>query len=397
MNVTIICDVLGEPNNGTVLATLNLIRYLTEKGHKVTVVSPDRSTEGQENYYVVPTLNLGSFLNRVVERNGVQLAKADKEILVQAIREADVVHVEVPLFLGCAAVKLAKSMGKPLTASFHCQAENVTAHLGMMNFPPANNLTYKVFYRNVFGKVDKIHYPTRFIREVFENKTKPTDGVVISNGVNDIFFEPHPPKRLSEKFTVVCTGRYCKEKSQITLIRALSKCKHKDEIKVVFAGEGPDGKKLAKKAEKLGADCEFRFFKREEFPAVLRGADLYVHTAVIEIEAIACMEAIVSGLVPVICNSERSATRFFALDERNLYKKADPDDLAEKLDFWYENRALREEYSKRYEDMRKSFSQKACMEQMEQMLLNVIEEHQEKTDSVCGGKDRKKGDDKEAV
>ena len=28
MKITVICDVLGQPNNGTTIATLNLIRYL---------------------------------------------------------------------------------------------------------------------------------------------------------------------------------------------------------------------------------------------------------------------------------------------------------------------------------------------------------------------------------
>ena len=122
-------------------------------------------------------------------------------------------------------------------------------------------------------------------------------------------------------------------------------------------------------------DCEFKPFSRKELLEVLHGADLYVHTALVEIEAIACMEAIAGGLVPVICNSERSATRYFALDERNLFKKNDAQDLAAKIDFWYDNESLRNEYTQKYRALRDSFSQKACMEQMEQMLLNAIEEH----------------------
>lgn len=47
MNVTIICDVLGEPNNGTTIATLNLIHYLTDKGHLRKIVSADADTTRQ--------------------------------------------------------------------------------------------------------------------------------------------------------------------------------------------------------------------------------------------------------------------------------------------------------------------------------------------------------------
>lgn len=42
MNITIICDVLGEPNNGTTIATLNLINFLQKQGHIVRVVCPDQ-------------------------------------------------------------------------------------------------------------------------------------------------------------------------------------------------------------------------------------------------------------------------------------------------------------------------------------------------------------------
>lgn len=375
MNVTIVCDVLGEPNNGTTIATLNLIRHLKNSGHRVNVVSADETSAEGENNYVVPTLHLGKFADSVLRRNGVSLAKADEEVLKDAIRDADVVHIQIPFFLGTAGTRIARSMNKPVTASFHCQAENVTSHIGMMNFPPANKLTYKVFYRNVFRHIDKIHYPTRFIREVFEKEVGPTNGEVISNGVNDAFFDLSRRENREGKFTVVCTGRYSKEKAQDALIKAVSRSAHRENIRVVFAGDGPRKKRLMRLAESAGVDCAFAFFTREQLTKQLSEADLYVHTAIIEIEAISCMEAIASGLVPVICNSERSATRFFALDDNNLFRKNDAEDLARKIDFWYEHPELKKQYSEKYANLRAEFSQEACMQRMEKMLLDAIGEH----------------------
>ena len=86
MRVTVICDVLGEANNGTTLAALNLIRYLREKGHTVTVVAPGKQTDIA--HIEVPILNLGSFCNAILRNYGVCLAKVDKNILDQAIRGA---------------------------------------------------------------------------------------------------------------------------------------------------------------------------------------------------------------------------------------------------------------------------------------------------------------------
>lgn len=121
-------------------------------------------------------------------------------------------------------------------------------------------------------------------------------------------------------------------------------------------------------AKQYGLDCQFAFFPRQELLHILQTADLYVHTAIIEIEAIACTEAICCGLVPVICNSDRSATRFFACGDHTLFEPGDVRALADLLDYWYEHPAARVKRAAEYADLRHSFDQTACMQQMEQML-----------------------------
>ena len=83
MDIAVICDVLGEENNGTTIAAMNLIRTLRAKGHQVRVVSPDANRAGEPGYYVVPTRNLGIF-NNYVAKNGVSLAKPVRSILEAA-------------------------------------------------------------------------------------------------------------------------------------------------------------------------------------------------------------------------------------------------------------------------------------------------------------------------
>lgn len=373
MVACIICDVLGEKNNGTTLAATNLIDYLRSRGHEVRVVCCDKDKKGKENYYVTPALSFGKLLDKVVEKNGVSIAKADEKIVREAIEGSDVVHLLIPFSLSRMAVKIAKELDKPITASFHCQAENVTAHVFLMNVKTANKLVYKNFYKHVYRYCDIIHYPTTFIRDVFESETQKTNSVVISNGVNEQFFENVEAKRLSDKFTIICTGRYSKEKAQNLLIKAVAKSKYKDDTKIVFAGTGPYENRLKKLAEKLGVDADFRFFSRDELLSVLHGADLYVHTACVEIEAIACLEAIVSGLVPVINDSPRSATKAFALDDNNLFRLNDVEDLKNKIEFWREHPELIEEYKLRYKSIIGSFDQEECMKKMEEMLLRAIE------------------------
>lgn len=89
MKVAMICDVMGQPNNGTTLAALNLIRYLRDAGHTVTVVAP--GGEASDGYLPVRVWHAGPLIDRILRMNGVELAVPDKQLLEAVIREADVV------------------------------------------------------------------------------------------------------------------------------------------------------------------------------------------------------------------------------------------------------------------------------------------------------------------
>lgn len=376
MKITVICDVLGAENNGTTIAGMNLIRSLTERGHEVRVVYPDSNPPKKEGFYSVPVRSFGIF-NGYLEKNGVCLARADKTALRAAIEGADVVHLLLPFTLSRAAVPICEQLGIPMTAGFHFQAENFTAHLGILHADWINKLIYRSRWKKVFSHVDCIHYPTAFIRRVFEQSVGvSTKGVVISNGVSREF--AHNAQRYkggSGKFTVVCTGRYSREKRQELLIKAASLCKHADDVRVILAGDGPRRDKLTRLAHRLNVDARFEFFNRDELLKTLTEADLYVHTAEVEIEAIACLEAIASGLVPVIADSPRSATKDYALSSDDLFDYKSPRALADKIDYWYENKHLMPQKREKYAGFTKEIDYEACMGRMEKMLADTVAAH----------------------
>lgn len=376
MNVTIVCEVLGEENNGTTIAAMNLIRYLIKKGNKVNIVCPDQNRKNEENYYVLPIKNFGKLGNFILKKNCVSLAKYDEKVLRDAIKDADIVHFMVPLFIAKKASKLAKSMNKPITAGFHAQAENFTSHLGLKDCRLANHLAYKYYNNNLFCRVDAIHYPTEFIKDLFEKEIKhSTNGYVISNGVNDIFkpMKIEKKEEFKDKFVILFTGRLSKEKSHMVLIKAVEKSKYKDKIQLIFAGKGPLENKIVKYSKKhLINQPIISFFTRDELVKTINMCDLYCHPAEIEIEAISCLEAICSGLVPIIANSPRCATKAFALDERSLFKVNDYNDLAKKIDYFIENKEEKEKLRLRYLESSVSFEQNHCMEMMENMLKETI-------------------------
>ena len=135
-----------------------------------------------------------------------------------------------------------------------------------------------------------------------------------------------------------------------------------------MAGEGPKGRRYRRLVKRKGVDCEMRFIPHDELKEVLNAADLYVHTAYVELESIACLEAIVTGLVPIICNSKRSAARFFAQDDRCLYKKWDSKDLKNKIEYFMDNPEALNACKEKYKTQANVSRLGECMNKMEEML-----------------------------
>lgn len=374
MRILVVADVLGEPNNGTSIAAYNLIDELKKRGHEVRVLCCDKDKEGQDGYYILPVKNFG-ILNKYFEKVGVKPAKYDSKIIELAIKDVDEVHIMLPFSAGSKVAHLANKYKIPITAGFHCQAENVSSHIFMMWSHLVTRIIYKVFWRKCYHVVDCIHYPTAFIQRDFEKRVGPTNGYVISNGVKPEYhkIEVKRPTELKDKFVILMVGRYCREKRQELLIKAMKYSKYADKIQLILAGDGPNHKKLIKKSKKLKNKPILGYHSRDELVKIINYSDLYVHTAYAELESISALEAISCGVVPVINNSKRSATKYFAIDENNLFKQNDPKSLAKQIDYWIENPLERAKRSEEYIFYTKKFEFSHCMDRMEKMIFEAVE------------------------
>lgn len=372
MIITVVCDVLGEENNGTTVAAMNLIKALKEFGHEVRVLCGNEKRRDEEGYYVTHEYMFIPPLSAYIAKVGVELSAPDKKVMTEALSGADAVHIMTPLILGNAALRSAMKMGIPVTAGFHCQAENVTSHFRLMNVQVANNLIYKAMYDLFYKNVDCIHYPTQFIRDIFESHVGETKGVVISNGVSSMFCRNRreKPDDFLDKFIILTSGRYSREKSQHILLEAVKMSKHEKDIQVILAGQGPLHEMLERIGSSLTNPPVMKLYERADLACVINYSDLYVHAAEVDLEAIACLEAMACGLVPVIAESPKCATKKFALSENNLFRVNDPVSLASRIDFWIENEDVRKQAEISYQEYTQQFRLENCMKQMEQMIIN---------------------------
>lgn len=374
MIITVVCDILGEENNGTAVATMNLIRYLRSEKHTVRILCADQSKIGEEDFFVVPNRSLGKALDKLVSRVGVSLAKPDMQVILKALIGAEHVHIMLPLGLGMAAAEAAYELNIPVTAGFHMQAENLTAYLKLNRIRAVNTFVYKYIYKRLYRYCFAIHYPTQFIRNVFESRIKRiTNGYVISNGVHSYVQkrEVKRPDELKNRIVILSIGRYSGEKSQDTLIKAVYRSAYKDKIQLILAGQGLRDKKYKRLAKNLPVQPIFRLYSRSEIVEVLNYCDLYVHPAVDELEGIACLESIACGKMTIVSDSENSATKEFAVDEKCIFKHKKPKDLARVIDYWIEHPEERAEYERKYLSSSAVYRQEDCMKKMGEMIAET--------------------------
>lgn len=373
LRIVLVIDQYDIGNNGTTMSSRNLVNALRKRGHEVKILG--MGLEGKDKY-VLPELHI-PLATPIAHKQGMSFAKPIDSIIRQAFANADVVHFYMPFLpLGVKAKKIADEMGIPTTGAFHVQPENITYNCGLAKSKLAPELIYKYFKKHYYDKFGNLHCPTKFIAGELERHDYKSDIHVISNGIDDCFtYEKNEkPEYLKDKFSILMVGRLSKEKRQDLLIEAVKLSKHSDQIQLFFAGKGPKQNKYISMGKKLKNKPIFGFYSKEELKQLISVCDLYVHPADVEIEAISCIEAFSSGLVPIISNSEKSATGNFALDKRSLFSCGSAKSLAEKIDYWIENPDERNNMEIKYSEYGQQFRLSYCAAMMEKMFEKAIKE-----------------------
>lgn len=379
MIITMVIDQYGYENNGTTISTRRFVEALRSHGHTVRICAACPKDLPKEQDVFAMKERFVPIASHVAKKQGILFGSPDPTLFREAFRDADVIHFLMPFHFDKIGLEIAQEMDKPITAAFHVQPENVTSNVfGLNRFEPANRMIYNIFHR-FYRNFTHIHCPSQFIAdELARNGYSEAKLHVISNGVGSTFTPDRKakPDRWKDKFVILNIGRMSPEKRQDVLIEAVRGSKYRDKIQILFAGKGPKLKKYSKMGETLPNPPHFGFYTKDELVNVINYSDLYVHSADIEIEAIACVEAFTCGLVPVIADSPKSATKQFALhQEHNLFRHGDVSDLTAKIDKMYEDRQLLRTLSEEYVGYAKQFSVDYSVLKIEDMFHEAIREH----------------------
>ena len=376
MKILIVIDQYDNLSNGTTISAKRFVDGLRKDGNEVQILSTGKD---EKDKFGLRTYWFPKVIDKYFKANEMVFAKPDEEVMREVFKNQDVIHFYMPFALARKGVKIAEEMHIPHTTAFHVQPENITYAVGLGTNQLINDKIY-TYFRTYYNKFRHIHCPSKFIANQLENHGYTAKLHVISNGVDEDFKydRKEKPEELKDKFVVTMVGRYSPEKRQDVLIDAIKKSKYSDKIQLILGGKGQCYEKYKEQSKDLKNPPIMQFFAKNDLANILSYTDLYVHSADAEIEAISCLEAIACGNVPIISNSNESATVQFALNDKSLFEHGNSEDLAKKIDYFIENPEYLIQMRKEYAEFANKFRIENSIKLMEEMFEEEIEDYGKK-------------------
>jgi glycosyltransferase involved in cell wall biosynthesis len=341
LRILIGADTFSPDVNGSARFTENLAVGLSALGHDVHVVAPAATAKhgtwteeygGQKitahrlfslRWYPHPWLRYA--MPWTIRRNCARIMDDMKP---------DVVHFQSSIIVGRGLAIEAKNRGIRLVGTNHVMPEN------LMEFSMVPKWVQKKVVaaqwrsaRASFQKADAVTAPTRRAAEFFERGTGLTDVYAISCGINADEYTPDFAPRTENRILFV--GRVAGEKQVDVLLKAVQLLPADLDVKVDIVGGGDQIKNLQSLAATLGIAERMTFtgyVSEEDLKQWYTRAAVFAMPSVAELQSIATMEAMASGL-PVVA-ADAMALPHLVHDGENgyLFAPGDAQDLADKLE-----------------------------------------------------------------
>jgi glycosyltransferase involved in cell wall biosynthesis len=301
--------------DGGAIAQHRIVHELIKKGHDVRVIAPAFSfkntveDESGSTIYRPRAFVLPFYMNNKYHFAPFPLLYVKK--IIEEFKP-DVINVCSPYPISICAMILAKKKHIPLVGSIHILPENVLAPFFSSSLYPRMvkyTWSYLVFFYNHVGWAT---VPTQTGAIMYQEKGLKTPVTTISNGVNTEMFKPtNKGEYLRERFNlpekplILYTGRINQEKNVDVLVKAIPFVLKNVDAHFLFCGSGGLKPDMMKLTQQLGVDAHttfIDFLDWADYPNIFPLADVFVMPAESELQSIVTLEAIATGVPPVVVN-----------------------------------------------------------------------------------------------
>jgi 1,2-diacylglycerol 3-alpha-glucosyltransferase len=368
LRIAFVADTLHSASGGGILSGEFVVDRL-RRDHDVVTVGAD----GDD---LLPSFQLPF---RVMRESSFVMARPDRKVLAKAFAAVDLVHLQFPFWLSFVALDEAKKRGLPVVAGFHVQPENMLYSVGIRSAWLDDGI-YRLLVKHLFNKADAVICPTLFAKKKLEAHGLTTLAFVVSNGVPPdvarMIERKHPSDRgSSAPFFILAVGRLAKEKRQDVIVEAVRQSRHRDHIRLVLSGAGPEERALKELASSLPNGAEVSFLPRASLLEAYASADLFIHASEVELEGMAVLEAMSAGLPVLVAEAPESAASRFALNDDFRFPDGDAAVLSRKIDSLFEDRGKLEAAKEPYRQKAHAFDFESSVDRMVDVYQTVVERY----------------------
>lgn len=376
LRILIACDTFYPDVNGAARFAERLAAGLVSRGHDVHIVAP-AVKRGKAGTFVETIEGAKMTVHRWPSWRWPfhdwlrfvlpWMAKPRARRLLDSL-QPDVIHFQSHIVIGRGIVWEGEKRGIRIIGTNHVMPENVLDHTALPAWLKDPFVKWGWWMANhVFTKAEAITTPTRRAAEFLEANTSLSDVFAVSCGIDANNYKPVVGTRPHNRILFV--GRLTGEKHVEVILKALTLTDPKLDVHFDIVGGGDQRKLLEQTAVNLGIAHRVVFHGRvddETLVDLYSQASIFVIASVAELQSIATMEAMASGL-PVI-GADAMALPHLIHDGENgyLFPPGDAPALADRI-----TRVLTA-YSKEYERLQRDSLEAVSVHDI-QRTLNTFE------------------------
>ncbi|HWH26773.1 MAG TPA: glycosyltransferase, partial [Pseudolysinimonas sp.] len=313
LRILIGADTFSPDVNGSATFTRSLAAGLASRGHDVHLMVP--AQRGRVGTFIEEHSGQKLTVHRIYSWRWLPhpwlrfmlpwRVKANAERLVRAI-QPDVIHFQSHIVVGRGLVTSAKKHGIRLLGTNHTMPENMLQHVRVLPHFMLGGLISIQWNsaRKWFRQADQITAPTRRAADFFEKHTGITGVYAVSCGIDSSLYSADFSPRTSN--VIVFLGRLDEEKHIDELLDAASRIDLALDVQVRIIGDGEARRGLEAKARELGVSDRVVFTGKvsyEQLKSELTHGSVFGMPSRAELQSIATMEALASGLPVVAANA----------------------------------------------------------------------------------------------
>ncbi|WP_375386461.1 glycosyltransferase [uncultured Microbacterium sp.] len=245
----------------------------------------------------------------------------------------DVVHIQSHIVLGRGITREARKRGIPIIATNHVMAENV---LDFTTLPPAlNRVMLKLAWadaKRTFEMTRAVTTPTQKAADFLESTIDIHGVIPISCGIDRRNYAPDLTLRDANR--VLFVGRLTTEKHIDVLLKAVARLDPALAVTLDLVGNGDQRKNLEDLTRELGIADRVTFHghtSETDLRAMYSRASVFAIASIAELQSIATMEAMASGLPIVAANAVALPHLVHNGENGYLFEPGNIDELAARL------------------------------------------------------------------